>query len=277
MERKTGLSKWPILYRTIAAAQFRRFGLGTLAYDLFRFVSWLDRPTFCQQLQIEPLGVLKSWQFGVEPKAAHLVLIGSAGIEHGHSDGLHELAVTEEDHRAGLVGQTSQPAQRNFRASEQGDETLRAGSVAIDRIGGVPVVLDVGEPFASGGSVPPAGFQIREFFDGPLLHGDGGKSVASGQGGLLCPEVRGNDNQRWRLGPLLCNLPGLFPSLFRQLQLGQVVTWTSGVADAFSVANKNGAHKSTLRGAGKIRPEAKSNAGFITRGSIAKRPQAYFG
>jgi hypothetical protein len=55
------------------------------------------------------------------------------------------------------------------------------------------------------------------------------------------------------------------------------VTWTSGVADAFSVANKNGAHKSTLRGAGKIRPEAKSNAGFITRGSIAKRPQAYFG
>jgi hypothetical protein len=27
------------------------------------------------------------------------------------------------------------------------------------------------------------------------------------------------------------------------------VTWTSGVAGAFSVANKNGAHKSTLRGA----------------------------
>ena len=29
MERKTGLSKWPILYR-IVAAQFRRFGLATL-------------------------------------------------------------------------------------------------------------------------------------------------------------------------------------------------------------------------------------------------------
>src|ERR1017187_8564627 len=39
MERKTRLSKWPILYR-IVAAQFRRFGLATLAYDFFRFVSW---------------------------------------------------------------------------------------------------------------------------------------------------------------------------------------------------------------------------------------------
>jgi hypothetical protein len=39
------------------------------------------------------------------------------------------------------------------------------------------------------------------------------------------------------------------PSLFRQLQLGQVVAWTSGIAGALSVADKNGAHKSTLRGA----------------------------
>ena len=39
MERKTGLSKWPILYR-IVAAQFRGFGLAALAYDFFRFVSW---------------------------------------------------------------------------------------------------------------------------------------------------------------------------------------------------------------------------------------------
>jgi hypothetical protein len=38
MERKTGLSKWPILYR-IVAAQFRGVGLGTLAYYFFRFVS----------------------------------------------------------------------------------------------------------------------------------------------------------------------------------------------------------------------------------------------
>jgi hypothetical protein len=29
------------------------------------------------------------------------------------------------------------------------------------------------------------------------------------------------------------------------------VTWTSGVAGTLSVANKNGAHKSTLRGAEK--------------------------
>jgi hypothetical protein len=53
MERKTGLSKWPILSRIVAAAQFRRFGLAALAYYFFRFVSWPDRPTFCQQLQIE--------------------------------------------------------------------------------------------------------------------------------------------------------------------------------------------------------------------------------
>jgi hypothetical protein len=39
MERKTGLSKWPILYR-IVAAQFRGFGLATLAYYFSRFVSW---------------------------------------------------------------------------------------------------------------------------------------------------------------------------------------------------------------------------------------------
>jgi hypothetical protein len=49
MERKTGLSKWPILSR-IVAAQFRRFGLAALAYDFCRFVSWpLLRPlTFCK-------------------------------------------------------------------------------------------------------------------------------------------------------------------------------------------------------------------------------------
>ena len=81
MERKTGLSKWPILYR-IVAAQFRRFGLAALAYYFFRFVSWPDRPIFGMQLQIESLGVVKSWQSVVEPKAAHLVLIGSAWIEH---------------------------------------------------------------------------------------------------------------------------------------------------------------------------------------------------
>jgi len=74
MERKTGLSKWRILSR-IVAAQFCRFRLATLSYDYFRFVSWLDRPTFCQQLQIEQLGILKSWQSRVEPKAAHLVLV----------------------------------------------------------------------------------------------------------------------------------------------------------------------------------------------------------
>ena len=39
MERKTGLSKWRILSR-IVAAQFRGFGLAALAYDFFRFVSW---------------------------------------------------------------------------------------------------------------------------------------------------------------------------------------------------------------------------------------------
>jgi hypothetical protein len=33
MERKTGLSKWRILLRIAAAAQFRRFGLAALAYD----------------------------------------------------------------------------------------------------------------------------------------------------------------------------------------------------------------------------------------------------
>ena len=38
VEWKTGLSKWPILYRSIAA-QFCRFGLAALAYDSFRFVS----------------------------------------------------------------------------------------------------------------------------------------------------------------------------------------------------------------------------------------------
>src|ERR1035437_5363384 len=257
----------------------RFFGLLFLgsAHYFFRFVSWLDHPTFCQQLQIESLGVVKRWQSRVEPKAAHLVLIGSSWVEHGHSDGLHKLSVTEEDHRAGLVGQTAQPAQRNFRTTEQGDETLRAWSVAIDRVGSVPVVLDVGEPFASGGSVPPAGFQVCEFLDGPLLNGDSGKSVAGWLGGLQCAEVRGDNDQRGSLGPFIGDLPRLFPSLFRQLQLGQVVTWTSGVAGAFSVANKNGAHKSTLRGAGKIRPEAKSNTGFITRGPIAKRSQAYFG
>ena len=150
-----------------------------------------------------------------------------------------------------------QPAQGNFRTTEQGDETLRAGSVAIDRVGGVPVVLDVGEPFASGGSVPPAGFQVCEFLDGPLLNGDGGKSVAGRLGGLQCAEVRGDNDQGGSLGPFIGDLPRLFPSLFRQLQLGQVVAWRSGVAGALSVANKNGAHKSTLRGAGKIRPETK--------------------
>jgi len=111
----------------------------------------------------------------------------------------------------------------------------------------------------------------------PLLYGNGGKSVASWQSGLLCAEVRGDNNQRGSLGPFIGDLPRLFPSLFRQLQLGQVVAWCSGVAGALSVANKNGAHKSTLRGAGKIRPETKWNAGFITRGPRARRSQAYFG
>jgi hypothetical protein len=109
------------------------------------------------------------------------------------------------------------------------------------------------------------------------LYGDGGKSVAGRLGGLQCAEVRGDNYQRGSFGPFIGDLPRLFPSLFRQLQLGQVVTWTSGVSGAFSVANKNGAHKSTLRGAGKIRPETKWNAGFITRGLIGKRSQAYFG
>ena len=53
----------------------------TLAYYFFRFVSWPDRPIFGQQLDIESLGVVKRWQSVVEPKSAHLVLIGSAGIE----------------------------------------------------------------------------------------------------------------------------------------------------------------------------------------------------
>jgi hypothetical protein len=48
------------------------------------------------------------------------------------------------------------------------------------------------------------------------------------------------------------------------------VTWTSGVAGTLSVANKNGAHKSTLRGAEKIQPETRWNAGFITRGPVAE-------
>jgi hypothetical protein len=109
------------------------------------------------------------------------------------------------------------------------------------------------------------------------LNGDSGKSVAGWLGGLLCAEVRGDNYQRGSLGPFIGDLPRLFPSLFRQLQLGQVVTWRSGVSGAFSVANKNGAHKSTLRGAEKIRPETKSSAGFITRGPIAKQPHAYFG
>ena len=260
-----------------SAATVARTSSPALAYDFFRFVSWQDRPTFCQQLQIEPLDVLKSWESRIEPKAAHLVLIGSAGIEHGHSDGLHKLAVTEEHDRAVLVGQAAQPAQRNFRASEQGDETLRAWFVAIDRVGGVPVVFDVGEPFASGCSVPPAGFQICEFLDGPLLYGDCGKSVAGRLCGLLCAEVRGDNYQRGSLGPFLCDLPRLFPSLFRQLQLGQIVAWRSGVAGALSVANKNGAHKSTLRGAGKIPMETNWNVGFISRSSMAEQTQAGFG
>jgi hypothetical protein len=40
MERKTGLSNWPILSRIAAAAQFRGFGLAALAHYFFRFVSW---------------------------------------------------------------------------------------------------------------------------------------------------------------------------------------------------------------------------------------------
>jgi hypothetical protein len=94
---------------------------------------------------------------------------------------------------------------------------------------------------------------------------------------LLCAEVRGDNYQRGSLGPFIGDLPRLFPSLFRQLQLGQVVTWRSGVYGALSVANKNGAHKSTLRGAGKIWPETKWNAGFIIHGPMVKRSQAYFG
>ena len=43
------------------------------------------------------------------------------------------------------------------------------------------------------------------------------------------------------------------------------------------MANKNGAHESTLRGAGKIRTETNWNAGFITRSPVANRPQTYFG
>src|ERR1035438_5321912 len=146
----------------------RFFGLLFLgsAHYFFRFVSWPDRPTVCQQLQIESLGVVKRWQSRVEPKAAHLVLIGSAGIEHRHSDGLHELTVTEERNCCGLVVQTAQPSQSDFSASEQRNETLRAWSVAIHRVGGIPVVFDVGEPFTSSGSIPSARLQICEFLDG---------------------------------------------------------------------------------------------------------------
>ena len=45
MERKTGLRKWRILSR-IVAAQFRGFGRTTLAYDFFRFVSWPQLSSF---------------------------------------------------------------------------------------------------------------------------------------------------------------------------------------------------------------------------------------
>src|ERR1017187_1371024 len=214
-------------------------------------VSWPDRPIFGQQLDIESLGVVKRWQSVVEPKSAHLVLIGNDGIEHRHSDGLHELTVTEERNCCGLVVQTAQPSQSYFRASEQRNETLRAWSVAIHRVGGIPVIFDVGEPFTSCGSIPSARLQICEFFDGPLLHGNGGESVARRLRGLVWAAIRGDDNKPGGLRPFICNLPRLFSSLLRHLQLAQIVTWTSGVAGTLSVANKNGAHKSTLRGAEK--------------------------
>jgi hypothetical protein len=138
----------------------------------------------------------------------------------------------------GLVVQTSQPSQSDFSASEQRNETLRAWSVAIH-----------------------------------LLHWNGGESVARRLRGLVCAEIRRDDNQRGSLGPFICNLPRLFSSLLRQLQLCQIVAWTSGVAGALSVANKNGAHKSTLRGAESTRPETRSSAGFTIRSPVARRPQ----
>jgi len=128
----------------VAAAQHRRLWLTKLARYFLRFVSRSDHPILCPQLQIEALCVLKSRQSGVKPKAVHFVLVGSARVEDGHSDSLHELSMTEEHNRAGLVGQTAQPAQRYLGTSEQRGETLHTWPVAIHRVGGVPVVLDVG-------------------------------------------------------------------------------------------------------------------------------------
>jgi hypothetical protein len=93
--------------------------------------------------------------------------------------------MTEEHNCAGLLEQTAQSAQSYRGASDQGDETLRTRPVAIHRVGGVPVVIDVGEPFTSGGSVPSARFEISEFFDRPLLDENGGKTDASRQSRAL--------------------------------------------------------------------------------------------
>ena len=213
----------------------------------------------------------------MEPKASHFVLVGRGRVAGGDSDGLHELSMGEEQNRAVLVGETSQPAQRDLCTSEQRGKTLCTWSVAVGRVGALPIGLDVGKPFTSGGTVPPAWFEVCEFLDGPLLYGDGGKSVASRLGGLLGAEVGGDDNQGGSLGPGVGKLSGLFPSLLRQFQLCQVVARNAGIASALSMANKNGAHELTLRGAEETRPETEWNAGFITRTPLAKRSQIHFG
>jgi len=170
----------------------------------------------------------------------------------------------EEQNRSVLVGQTAQPARRDLCPSEQRGKAFRTWSVAVGRVGAPPVSLDMGKPFTFCGTVPAAWFELSEFLDGPLLYGHSGKSVACWLGGLLSAEIRGDDNQGGGLGPGVGKLPGLFPSLLRQFQLCQVVARDAGIASALSVANKNGAHELTLRGAQETRPETEWKDGFLT-------------
>ena len=74
MDRKTGLSKWRILSR-IVAAQFRRFGLAALAYYFFRFVSWPQSDCFegmGKNRRIEPRDNCRLSLCGNKPDVPHV-------------------------------------------------------------------------------------------------------------------------------------------------------------------------------------------------------------
>ena len=114
-ERKTGLSKWPILYR-IVAAQFRGFGRTTLAYDFFRFVSWPQLSSFegmGKNRRIEPRDNCRPPLCGNNPPAR------TARVGTRATDTCREEATARGNCRANVRSPcTSIGARKNARAGD---------------------------------------------------------------------------------------------------------------------------------------------------------------